>query len=99
MKKWKSPDFSMMNLSNTATVVKCDCGSNGLYNAARHPQHFCHVLGGWHDNNCASMKDEVHYQNDKCNNTPHWNGPNDSKCCCGQRVAGDTDNDIIINPS
>ena len=100
VKKWESPDFSMMNLSKT-TVSGCTCGSNGIYRTTyknEHPDHYCHWLGEWHDNNCASLKDPKHGQNDKCNGQPHWKGSEtiqNSKCCCGQRQAGGD----ITNPS
>lgn len=84
MREWEKPELSLLNLSETRTDG-CTCGQ--VMVLGNDNWHYCHWKNEAHANNCPSWKHEKHYQSDSCpDNSVHWNGSHDSKCCCGQHI-------------
>lgn len=85
MKKWETPELSVLGIEKTKTT--CECGATTYRTAAN--EHYCHRDNVWHRNNCSSLN-QGHFQsgsNCPTGGNHEWAGAaHKSNCCCGTKA-------------
>ena len=88
MKKWNKPELLSLGVENSSNNCTCVTKyNNGKPN--KENLNYCHSLGEWHENNCASIG---HHMNNGCKGTPECTWPGEShksKCCCSTSIGTD----------